>query len=616
MVSHVHMYKRVHQMLRHLMVKPIGSFSFILALHILFLVSYVVLMPAFEGADEPDHLRYIEAVFDGEKIHPIDRSDPRRYGIEIYQPPLYYNIAAFVARFVPVVFPDHLAINPDKNPNRPFLVHDHLGEIFPFDPLRKTLRFFRALSVLLGIAAFVIFARILRLAIPENPEAVNIILLVFALWPNNIQMFSVVSNDALAYLLSLSLTLALLHSLKARQPSWKQGLLIGVTLALGLLSKMTILITVAALFPVLIFDLILDRRRVRPYLKMLPAVLLPVFLLAGHFMTSRTIWYGSPTGEGLHNVLIPAMAYTARLSFAELTRAMVQILPGRFLADLCWQHLTLPLVSLQFFVLWLSSNMLMAIRIVSPSFRKLCREGMLHRVLVLSSLALMFVVLHRIFAKYVHVQIRHVWNLWPMTLLALPFAVQGTTFLRQVNRKRILNISFVALIAILVPVNFLVLYNYILMYKPAEGVSRPNLDYFTFTDCYAQSQYKAAAYLDTSGLTDVAAYRHFANKHDWENVLFHARHALEKGANEHEDRLMCARAFRSLGKPNEALGVLQEGGRHSPEGQVLEISLMIDIRRFDDAEERIRRLLPEAPPNVRVQLESMLKKIGAKPRNN
>jgi len=46
-------------------IKSIGSFPFILTLHILFLLFYVLLMPAFEGADEPDHLRYIEAAVIG-----------------------------------------------------------------------------------------------------------------------------------------------------------------------------------------------------------------------------------------------------------------------------------------------------------------------------------------------------------------------------------------------------------------------------------------------------------------------------------------------------------------------------------------------------------------------
>jgi hypothetical protein len=174
--------------------KAIGSFHFVLVLFVLLLLSYAFLMPAFEGADEPEHLRFIEAVFDGEDIHPIHRDNPRRYGIEVYQPPLYYYIAAFAAKLFPVAFPKHLAINPEKNPNRPFLVHDIPGEVFPFDPPRKTLRFFRILSALFGIVGFVILAQILHVSMPRNPQGTNIVLLVAALWPNNLQMSSLVSN--------------------------------------------------------------------------------------------------------------------------------------------------------------------------------------------------------------------------------------------------------------------------------------------------------------------------------------------------------------------------------------------------------------------------------------
>lgn len=596
--------------------KPIGSFPFILTLHILFLLFYVLLMPAFEGADEPDHLRYIEAVFEREKVHPVDQATPRRYGIEVYQPPLYYHIAAFAGKIYPVAFPDHLAINPAKNPNRPYLVHDHPGEVFPFDPPRRTLRFFRTLSLLLGIVSFVIFARILRLIMPGNPQGACIILLVAALWPNNLQVFSVVSNDALAYPFNLILILALLHTLKADRPSWKHGLVVGVTLALGILSKMTILLTAVALFPVLVFDLILDRRRGKLYLRLLPAVLLPVFLLCGPLVISRTIWYGSPTGEGLHNFLVPGVIRQTPLSFDPLVHAMVRILPGRFLADLCWQQLTLPFISLQVFVLWFALNAIMAIRMALPDLKKLSREEILHRILVLSSFAFMFIGLYRISANYVHIQIRHVWNLWPVTLLAPYFAIKGLKFLKRVNRATILSIVFAGLMVILVPVNFLILYNYVLMYKPIERVSRPDLDYFTFSDYFAQSPYKASAYIDSTGLADVIAYRHFRETNDWDNALYHARRALQKGVHERESRLMCSRSLRLLGKPDEALDVLDKAIDDSPEAQLLEISLLIDIRRFDDARKRIRQFLPEAPPNVRVQLESMLKKISIKTRNN
>ena len=605
-----------HKMPRKGSIKPIGSFSFILTLHILFLLFYVLLMPAFEGADEPDHLRYIEAVFEREKVHPVDRANPRRYGIEVYQPPLYYHIAAFAARFFPVVFPSHLAINPDKNPNRPYLVHDHPGEVFPFDPPRKTLRFFRILSLLLGVVSFVTFARILRLMMPENPKGACIILLVAALWPNNLQVFSVVSNDALSYLFNLILILVLLQTLKADRPSWKHGLIMGLTLALGILTKMTILITIAAFFPVLVLDVVLDIRRGKRYLKILPALLLPLILLSGPFIISRTIWYGSPTGEGLLAILTPALVRPSPLSFTAVIHAMSHVLPGRFLADLSWQQLTVPLISLQLFLLWLIFNALVGGRIALGSLRKGDREQILHMVLVLSSFLFMFFALFRISVHWMGMQFRHVWGLWPVTLLAPYFAIKGLKFLRRVNKEMVLSVVFAGLMIILAPVNYLILYNFVLIYKPIERVARPDLDYFTFSDFFAQSPYKASAYIDSTGLADVMAYRHFTETNDWNNALFHARRALEKGAHERESRLMCVRALRSLGRTREALEVLHKGADDSHGTRLLEVGILVDLRRFREARELIGQCLREAPPDVRVQLESILEKIRAKPEDN
>jgi hypothetical protein len=531
----------------------IGSFSFLLTLHIVFLVSYVLFMPAFEGADEPDHLRYIEAVFEGEKIHPIDPSHPRQYGIEVYQPPLYYYLGAFVARVLPVVFPDHLAINPDKNSRFPFVVHDDPGEIFPFNPSRRTLRLFRALSVLFGIAAFVIFAQILDLLMPESPRASAIILLVAALWPNNLQIFSVVSNDGLLSLLSLWLVLAVLNCIKADTPSWKQGSLVGTIFGLALLTKMTILLTAAALFVVVLLDSILDRHRGWAYLKMLPAVFLPVLLLAGPFLVSGIIWYGSPTRQSLLKIVTPALVRSSPRSFAATVQAMWEILPGTFLADLCWQQLTLPLVSLPFFVLWVFFNAGMGVRTTLFGYKNRCREELLHPVLVLGSFVLMFLALYRISMHWTGMQFRHVWTLWPMTLLAPYFALKAFDVLRQANKDRILSMTFVALMFVLIPINFFFLYNYVAAYKPVESPCRADLNYYTFIDDWVENPYLGMAYLDETGFTDVKAYRQFAENHDWNNALFYARRALERGANEGESRLMVLRALRILGRPNEAL---------------------------------------------------------------
>jgi hypothetical protein len=511
-------------------------------------------MPAFEGADEPDHLRYIKAVFEGEKIHPVDPSHPRQYGIEVYQPPLYYYLGAFVARVLPVVFPDHLAINPDKNARFPFVVHDDPGEIFPFDPSRRTLRLFRALSVLFGIAAFVIFARILRLLMPESPRASAIILLVAALWPNNLQIFSVVSNDGLLSVLSLWLVLAVLNCIKADRPSSKQGLLVGTIFALGLLTKMTILLTAAALSVVVLLDSILDTHRGWVYLKMSPMVFLPVLLLAGPFLISGIIWYGGPTRESLLKIVTPALVRSSPRSFAATVQAMWKILPGTFLADLCWQQLTLPLVSLPFFVLWAFFNAGMGARTTLLGFKNPCREGLLHPVLVLGSFVLMFLALYRISMHWTGMQFRHVWALWPMTLPAPYFAFKAFGVLRQVNKDTVLNITFVAMMFVLIPINFLVLYNYVAEYKPVEGPCRADLNYYTFVDAWVENPHLGMAYLDVTGFTDVKAYRQFAENRDWNNALFYARRAIERGANEGESRLMVLRALRILGHPNDALG--------------------------------------------------------------
>jgi hypothetical protein len=154
------------------------------------------------------------------------------------------------------------------------------------------------------------------------------------------------------------------------------------------------------------------------------------------------------------------------------------------------------------------------------------------------------------------------------------------------------------------------------MYKPIERVSRPDLDYFTFSDYFAQSTYKASAYIDSTGLADVMAYRHFTETNDWNNALFHARRALEKGAHERESRLMCVRALRSLGRTREALEVLHKGADDSHGTRLLEVGILVDLRRFSEASELIGRYLREAPPDVRVQLESILETIRAKPENN
>jgi hypothetical protein len=224
----------------------------------------------------------------------------------------------------------------------------------------------------------------------------------------------------------------------------------------------------------------------------------------------------------------------------------------------------------------------------------------------------MFIGLYAVFAKYIHLQIRHVWNLWPMTLLAPFLLFEGLERIRHIEANRILSTIFAGTMAILLLSNVLVLYNFTLMYRPVNETSRRDLDYFVFMDNFAQGPFKAAAYLDPTGQGDVAAYRYFAEINDWENVLYHALQAVEKGSGKPEARLEAVRALQTLGRPEEALELLGQGPG-SLQARIQSVELLLDLKRFPEASEEIDSLLPQAPPEVRRRLEVMKKRIQGPP---
>jgi len=181
---------------------------------------------------------------------------------------------------------------------------------------------------------------------------------------------------------------------------------------------------------------------------------------------------------------------------------MLEILPGSFLADLCWQQLTLPFVSLQLFVLWVFFNVLMGIRTAFLGFRKLPREQILHQMLVFTSFFFMFFAVYRISAQWIGMQIRHAWNLWPITLVAPYFAIRKMKLLKGINRKWIVNIIFCGLMCVLVPINCLIIYNFIIAYKPLERESRADLNYSLLINYWVQSPDMGVQYLEGAARSD------------------------------------------------------------------------------------------------------------------
>ena len=158
-------------------------------------------------------------------------------------------------------------------------------------------------------------------------------------------------------------------------------------------------------------------------------------------------------------------------------------------------------------------------------------------------------------------------------------------------------------------VNCLVVYNFVLMYKPARDTERQDLDYFVFMDDFAQSPYKADAYLDPTGHADERASTYFMSKSDWKNALRHARRAIEKGVEGPESRLLLVLALRELGRPAEALDNLRQAKNDSQGMRLLEIELLHDLGQDPEALEQMNRLLPQAPSEVRRRLEHIRSEI-------
>ena len=171
---------------------------------------------AYQNApDEAAHVRYVRSIASGHL--PSQASaflDTSGQNYEWHQPPLYYY---WVALFSP------------------------LGE-----------RGMRIASILLGIVAICLIHATARLVFPDEPILAIVAAGFAALLPSHIAILSTVNNDVLLEVwFSLCLWL-LAQSLLRGFPLWRAGWL-GVTLGLGLLTKVTSLL----LLPVVIFALLL-----------------------------------------------------------------------------------------------------------------------------------------------------------------------------------------------------------------------------------------------------------------------------------------------------------------------------------------------------------------------
>lgn len=153
------------------------------------LLGHALLFPVFEPPDEFEHLQYANAFAEQGWIHPLTDQNLRQWGIETFQPPLYYALAGGLLNLAHAEGVPRVAVNREANPWYPHIRHDQR-----FDHLRG-LRLLRFVSVGIGLLWAWGAWRLMGLLGGGNGRVLVWTIWVFA--PHSVQIFSAVNNDGL-----------------------------------------------------------------------------------------------------------------------------------------------------------------------------------------------------------------------------------------------------------------------------------------------------------------------------------------------------------------------------------------------------------------------------------
>ena len=453
-----------------------------------FAIAYAVFLPSFEGPDESEHARYIQAWAEGAAVHPLDPNDPLRWGYQVVQPPLYYAIAGGAARLLHLSFAESLVINPTQNPRPPFLRHDVPGQRFPYDAVNRDLHLLRLLSTTFGVLTFVVLRRGFAMVFPGSPTARVFLLAASMLAPNTLQIFAVVANDAQSLLFSAATLVLAIAIVRAPTPGRAAFLLAGICAGLAALSKITGLAAVAAAASLFAIDGF-GNRRLAVYVRGIASFLPPLLLLAGPWFGANWQWYGSFTGESQLLRLTPAFHLDRARSLSELLAVLRENMPSTFVADLAWQSIQLPGLSKPLFWLWL-----LCVAASAPiAWMRRRAAGRIRAELFLPVVVVgwSLVLLVSVNRQWRNLQIRHVWCLYPFTLIGVALVAQALPAFARAWRR----VAVAGAVAGMLLLNALLLGMFASLYAPGKAVDRMDRDYRTFLYTWARDQNRAVQYL-------------------------------------------------------------------------------------------------------------------------
>lgn len=274
----------------------------VLGIFLTLATTYSVVVPLFEGPDEDDHYRYAKYLADHRAL-PVQlfQAGGGEAGHQGWQPPLYYALAAVPISPVDTSdFHNHLQRNPAAA-----LVGDitccgrnqymHLAsEAFPYKGTTLAVHLARGVTILFGLITVLAIYNLVLTLYPAQRGLALVTTALATLNPSFLYSSALVSNDVpLAALCTLSLLLMIKIILSDRPPNLKWSVVLGVSIALGLLIKTTALGLVPFAVAVPAF-LAWRTRQLRVLVVSLVGILLPIALLTGWWFIRNQVLYGDP----------------------------------------------------------------------------------------------------------------------------------------------------------------------------------------------------------------------------------------------------------------------------------------------------------------------------------
>lgn len=295
-------------------------------------LAYGMATPIFEKPDEQWHLAYIKRLVDGlgYPTAPINLSDdvPAQ---ESSQPPLYYTVAAWAVSMFAPDFSDlsaRLTRNPAfpfeardaQNDNKNFFVHTML-DAFPYVGTARAVQVARWIALLFGALTVYATYRLALEIFPSERWTALLAAAFVAFLPQFIFISSAVSNDSAAAAWC-AVVLWITVRIMRQGFTWRRVAVLGVTLALAALSKISAL----GLWPLVLLTLLLFKTERQPRftvrLGWTVAAGLIALVLTGPWLLRTAVVFGDVLGTSTHLAMSWARAEALPLFDA------VSLIPG------------------------------------------------------------------------------------------------------------------------------------------------------------------------------------------------------------------------------------------------------------------------------------------------